>query len=87
MWPDDVPKPSDMVKAALTGKADVTHDIAPMCDRECYLGALQIIRHGDTADKRKTMLGRVPATVRPMIEAHIKRLWQMREEIRRNPRF
>ena len=80
-------KTSERVKLALTGKAPITDDIMPMCDREAYLGALQIIRRGDTSDKRKSMLGRIPQTVRPMVEAHIKRMWPSRNEIRKNPRF
>lgn len=80
-------KTSERVRLALTGKAEITPGIMPMCDRQAYLGALQIIRGGDTPDKRKAMLGRIPQSVRPMVEVHIKRLWPMRNEIRRNPRF
>lgn len=87
MWPNDIPKPSDKVRDALTGKGQVTPDIAPMCDRECYLAALEIIRNGDTQDKRKSMLDRIPSAVRPMAEEHINRLWSKREEIKRNKYF
>lgn len=78
---------SEKVKLALTGKGPITDDIMPMCDRQAYLGALQIIRQGDTPDKRKAMLGRIPQAVRPLVEDHIKRLWHSRSEIRKNPRF
>lgn len=87
MWPSDIRKPSDKVRDALTGKGPVTPDIAPMCDRECYLAALEIIRNGYTQDKRKSMLDRIPRSVRPMVEEHIKRLWPKREEIKRNKYF
>jgi len=87
MWPSNIKKPSDKVRDALTGKSSVTPDIEPMCDRECYIAAMEIIRNGDTQDKRKSMLGKIPEGVRHMVEAHIKRMWAIREEIKRNKYF
>lgn len=80
-------KPSERLREILTGKAPIDPDMRPMVDRECYLAALQIIRQGDTADKRKAMLGRIPHAMRLMVEWHIKRLWSSRTEIKQNPRF
>jgi hypothetical protein len=37
----------------MMGKATLEPDIRPMVDRECYKAALQIIREGDTPDRRK----------------------------------
>ena len=87
MWPTNIPKPSERVNAILSGNAPIDPDMRPMVDRECYLAALQIIRQGDTADKRKAMLGRIPQAMRLMVEGHIKRLWSSKTEIKQNPRF
>jgi hypothetical protein len=80
-------KPSERARAVMMGNAPLTYDVRPMVDRECYLAALQIIREGDTADRRKAMLGRIPQAMRLMVEGHIKRLWPSRSEIKQNPRF
>jgi hypothetical protein len=80
-------KPSELARAVMMGNAPITDDVRPMVDRECYKAALQIIREGDTADRRKAMLGRIPQAMRLMVEDHIKRLWPMRSEIKQNPRF
>jgi len=80
-------KPSEKLQQALTGKGPVTDDIALMVDRECYLAALEIIRKGDTTEKRKKMLGRIPPFIRPKVEIHIKRLWPIRDQVKSNPRF
>jgi hypothetical protein len=80
-------KPSERARDVMMGKATLEPDIRPMVDRECYKAALQIIREGDTAEKRKAMLGRIPATMRVIVEGQIKRLWPMRTEIKQNPRF
>jgi hypothetical protein len=71
----------------MMGEADITDDVRPMVERECYLAALQIIRQGDTTEKRKAMLGRIPDSMRVIVEGQIKRLWPMRTEIKQNPRF
>lgn len=80
-------KPSERARAVMMGNATIEPDILPMVDRGCYKAALQIIREGDTADMRKAMLGRIPQAMRLMVEAHIKRLWPSRTEIKQNPRF
>ena len=80
-------KPSERVKAILSGNAPIDEAMRPMVDRECYKAALQIIRDGDTSDRRKAMLGRIPQAMRLMVEDHIKRLWPSRFEIKQNPRF
>ena len=80
-------KPSELARSVMMGNAPIEHDIRPMVDRECYKAALQIIREGDTADRRKAMLGRIPQAMRLMVEAHIKRLWPSRTEIKQNPLF
>jgi hypothetical protein len=80
-------KPSERARAILSGNAPMDPDMRLMVDRECYKAALQVIRDGDTADKRKSMLGRIPQAMRLMVEAHIKRLWPSRSEIKQNPRF
>jgi hypothetical protein len=80
-------KPSERARAVMMGNAPITDDVRQMVDRECYKAALQIIREGDTPDRRKAMLGRIPQAMRLMVEAHIKRLWPSRSEIKQNPRF
>jgi len=80
-------KPSDKVRNAMMGKGTIDPDIAPMCDREFYLAALEIIRKGLTPESRKTMLGKIPVAVRHYVEDHIKRIWPKREEIRKNRYF
>lgn len=80
-------KPSERARAVMMGNAPLEPDIRPMVDRECYKAALQIIREGDTADRRKAMLGRIPHAMRLMVEGHIKRLWPSRTDIKQNPRF
>lgn len=42
--------------------------------RFIYDAACQIIAAPDKATRRR-MLGRIPATVRPQVEAEVKRLW------------
>jgi hypothetical protein len=80
-------KPSERARAVMMGKAPITDDVRTMVDRECYKAALQIIREGETSDRRKAMLGRIPQAMRLMVESHIKRLWPSRSEIKQNPRF
>jgi hypothetical protein len=79
-------KPSERARAVMMGNAPITDDVRSMVDRECYKAALQIIREGDAPDRRKAMLGRIPQAMRLMVEAHIKRLWPMRADVK-NPRF
>jgi len=79
-------KPSERMALIMAGKEPVG-DLAPMVDRECYLVALQVIRLGDTKEKRASMLARIPQVHRVAVETHIKRLWPKREEIKRNRYF
>jgi hypothetical protein len=80
-------KPSERARAVMLGNAKITDDVRTMVDRECYKAALQVIREGDTSERRKAMLGRIPQAMRLMVEAHIKRLWTSRTAIKQNPRF
>jgi len=87
MWPSNIPKPSDKVRNVMMGHAHITDDVRPMVERECYLAALQVIRNGNTTEKRKAMLGHIPTGMRLIVEAHVKMLWPSRAEIKQNPRF
>jgi hypothetical protein len=80
-------KPSERMALIMAGKAPVDPDLAPMVDRECYLVAIQVIRTGDTKEKRASMLARIPQAHRVAVETHIRRLWEKREDIKRNRYF
>lgn len=45
-----------------------------------YQGAVELVRM-DTADDRKKGLAKVPAPIRPYVEAEVLRIWPWRHDI------
>ena len=80
MWPNRVARPSKHLADLLRGS--LAWDEAPESIRswarlEIYRGACAVL---DQPEKglRRNMLGRIPAAIRPHVEAEAKRLWDMR---------
>ncbi len=78
-------KPSDIMLDVLTGK--LNHDDAPeavqsMCRLEYFNAAVDVCLKKSMEDRKK-YLSRVPETCRSNVEAEVKRLWPIRERIRR----
>lgn len=80
MWPDDVPRPSAQLRDLLTGK--IAWDAAPMpiismARFHIYQAAVTIVAAPDKGSRRN-MIGKIPASVRPHVEAEVKRIWALR---------
>lgn len=77
-----IAKPSEQLDMLLTGKT--TWEEAPDAIRSwaqlaIYQGAMQILSAPDKGTRRN-MLGRVPVTMRPHVEAEVMRLWGIRRQ-------
>ena len=75
-------KPSELIRAVLTGRLPL--DQAPeaiqsACQFEFYQGAVAVLA-ADTKPKRRAKLDKIPATVRPHVEAEAKRIWLFRKD-------
>lgn len=80
MWPGKVKRPSEALREVLTGKvamADADPGIQSWAQFTIYQGAKEVLAL-PTKGERRNALGRIPATVRPYVEAEIKRLWALR---------
>ena len=80
MCPDEIPRPSKQLEDLLMGR--LAWDDAPPAIRSwaqlpIYQAAAQIVAEPDKGTRRN-MLGRVPAAMRPRVEAEVKRLWALR---------
>lgn len=79
-WPASIPKPSERMKAVLTGQVrfeDEDEAIQSICTFQFYKGAKSILAL-DTKEKRRAALSRIPESVRPYVEAEVRRLWALR---------
>jgi hypothetical protein len=80
MWVGDAQKPSAQLADLLSGKMD--WDAAPDAIKSwaqlpIHQAAVQILSE-PSKGTRRNMLGRIPATIRPHVEAEAKRLWGLR---------
>lgn len=80
MWPNDLQRPSEQLRDLLSGKiawGDAPSSIRSMAQLPIYQAAVTIL---DAPDKgtRRNMLGKIPAAVRPYVEAEAKRIWALR---------
>lgn len=75
-----IAKPSEQLDALLRG--EMTWIEAPLAIRSwaqmAFYDAAQQIMAGKDRAARNRMLSRVPAGLRPMVEAEVKRLWAMK---------
>jgi len=79
-----VKNPSQWLTDVLMGR--VMMDDAPPAIQSCarlpiYQAARQIIAEPE-AGARRNMLGKIPAPVRPYVEAEVKRLWPDRHALK-----
>lgn len=77
MWPNDVPRPSDQLRDLMMGKMawdDAPAAIRSLAQKPIHDAAVTIIAAPDKG-ARRNMLGRIPAPMRPHVEAEVKRLW------------
>ena len=73
-------KPSAQLEALLMGRAaweDAQPGIRSWAQKPIYDAAKQIIAVTDIGTRRN-MLGKIPAPIRPRVEAEVKRLWALR---------
>ena len=73
-------RPSVLIPMVLRGEmlmADAPDAIRSACRLPIYHAARMIV---DAPDKgtRRSMLGKIPPSVRPFVEAEVKRLWAFR---------
>lgn len=77
----DVKKPSEWLDDLLRGKivmADAPEAIRSWARLPIHQAAQEILSAPDIG-ARRNMLGKIPAPIRPYVEAEIKRLWQSRK--------
>lgn len=78
-------KPSDIMLEVLEGK--LNHDDAPPAVQSIlrleYFNAAVEVCLKKSKEDRKKYLSRVPETCRSEVEAEVKRLWPIRDRIRR----
>jgi len=73
-----VPKPSEQLEALLMGKMawnDAPVAIRSWAQKPIFDAAKEILSAPDKASRQR-MLSRIPAAIRPKIEAEILRLWR-----------
>jgi len=73
-----VPKPSEQLEALLMGKMawdDAPAAIRSWAQKPIFDAAKEILAAPEKAARQK-MLARIPAAIRPKIEAEILRLWR-----------
>lgn len=73
-------KPSKQLADVLSGRVpmeDAPEAIQSWAQFSIYRAARTILAQ-DTKGERRTMLSRIPAPVRPYVEAEVKRLWSDR---------
>jgi len=73
-------RPSKQIEDLLMGRVpwdDAQPGIRSCASKHIYDAAKQIIAAPDKGTRRN-MLGRIPAAIRPKVEAEAKRLWAMR---------
>lgn len=79
-WLSDAPRPSEQLRNLLMGK--IAWDDAPVSIRswaqfEIHKAAREVLSLESKGDRRNA-LGRIPAHIRPRVEAEARRLWALR---------
>jgi hypothetical protein len=77
MWPNDVERPSETLRRVLAG--ELAMESAPAAIQswarfEIHNGAKSVLAIPTTGERRN-MLGRIPALVRPHVEAEARRIF------------
>ena len=78
----NVLKPSEQREALLRGNVswnDAPEAIRSWARLAIYQAAAEIVA-ADGKGARRNMLGRIPAAIRPLVEAEINRLWALRDK-------
>ena len=80
VYPNGIARPSEKLADLLRGKT--AWDDAPEAIRSCarleiYRGACAVLDQ-PSKEERRNMLARLPAAIRPHVEAEAKRIWAMR---------
>jgi len=73
-------RPSVKLRELLMGQTtwdDADPAIRSVAGFEIYKAAVQILAL-DTKGARRNALGKIPAAIRPRVEAEVKRVWQLR---------
>jgi hypothetical protein len=74
-------KPSQKLEALLMGRVaweDADDAIRSWARKPIFDAAKQILAEPEKG-ARRNMLGRIPAAIRPHVEAEVKRLWALRK--------
>lgn len=81
MWPYNIPKPHEQLRDLMMGKLawDDAPDAIRSWARKGIFDAAKTILDAPDKGTRRNMLGRVPAAMRPHVEAEVKKLWAMRK--------
>lgn len=73
----DIQKPSEQLDDLLRGKVawrDAPESIRSWAQIAIHEAAVEILKQKDKAARQK-MLGKIPAAIRPKVEAQIMKLW------------
>jgi hypothetical protein len=76
----DVKRPSEELDDLLRGRVswyDTSQGVQSWARLAFHDAACQVLAEPEIG-RRRNMLGRVPPSVRPMVEAEVKRLWGLR---------
>lgn len=77
----DMERPSETLNRVLDGRLAMTNapaSIQSQARLAFYDAACEVLKVTDI-EKRRSMLKRIPALVRPYVEAEVKRLWTLRK--------
>lgn len=78
-----VKRPQEWLRLILSGQIDMTEAppaIQSWARFSIYEGAVELVRM-DTSEERKEGLAKVPASVRPYVEAEVLRIWPWRKTL------
>jgi hypothetical protein len=79
-YPHGIARPSEQLADLLRGNMawdDAPEAIRSWASLELYRGACTVLEQ-PCKEKRRNMLGLIPAAIRPHVEAEAKRIWAMR---------
>ena len=80
VYPHGIARPSEQLADLLRGKMawdDAPEAIRSWASLEIYRGACTVLDQ-PSKEERRNMLARLPAEIRPHVEAEAKRIWAMR---------
>lgn len=79
IWPNDRP-PSVRIRDVLTGRVRLEDEdpaIQSVCSKHIYDGAIDVLSK-PTKEARRKFLDRIPASIRPHVEAEARRIFKER---------